>query len=143
MKEWSPELFLKDLKIEESKKGVDSAIELALQVTDYFLLLCKSKNEANAAYALGEFHKILDLLYPFDHDPAVLWSILLQAWNGQRVGVVYEPFLNKIEKYFKENRFFEKEGFDSEEQFKNVRGKPEGLTLGDLARAYGGNPNIF
>ena len=140
---WSPELFLSDLKKKEKEEGVDRAIDLSLLVMNKFLLAGRSTDETVAKYAVGEIQKVLDLLDPNDHDPSVLWGILIEAWNGQRVGLIYLPFLAKIEKHFKDNKLFEKDGFEAEDQFKNIRGMTSGFTLGDVARAYGGNQELF
>jgi hypothetical protein len=136
---WNVDLFYTDLK----SKSVDEAIDLALQVMNYFLLAARTQDEATAKYALAEMQKFLDMLDPNDFDPAVLWGILIQAWNGQRVGLIYQPFLAKIEKHFVDNKIFEEDGFDAEDQFKNIRGMTEGCTLGDIAREYGGNQHLF
>jgi hypothetical protein len=140
---WSAERFLADLKQKEQEVGVDSAIDLALQIMNYFLLAARTQDEATAKYAVDEIQKVLDLLDPNDHDPSVLWGILIQAWNGQRVGLIYPPFLAKIEKHFKDNKLFEKDGFDADAQFRDIRGMTEGPTLGDMARSLGGNQNMF
>jgi hypothetical protein len=131
---WSPELFLADLK-RIGETSVDDALDLTNQVFDYFLL----RGEAGVA----EIQKVCDLLNPEDHDPSVLWTALIAAWNGQRVGLVYLPFLAKIEKHFADNKICEKEGFTAEYQFKNIRGMTSGPTIGDVARAYGGNLHLF
>jgi hypothetical protein len=128
---WSPELFLADLK----SKSVDEGIDLALQVMNYFLL--------RGPHGVAEIQKVLDLLKPEDYDPAVLWTILIDAWNGQRAGLIYPPFLAKIEKHFVDNQLFEKDGFSAEENFKDIRGMTSGPTIGDVARALGGNQNLF
>lgn len=133
--QWSPELFLADLK----KAGVDDGIELALMVCDTFLLQART-NPAAHDYCVGEIQKVLDLYDPADYDPSITWGLLTSAWNGQRVGLIYQPFLAKVEKYFKDNDLLKGETFDS---FSGLRGVPDGPTLGDIARAVGGNPNLF
>lgn len=142
---WSVELFLSDLKKKEQEIGVDSAIELSLQVMDYFMLAARTQEEEVADYARGEMQKILDLLTPADHDPSVLWGILVQAWQGQRIGLVYPPFLAKVEQHFIDNRIFEsdKNYRPGHDEFESVRGVPDGPTLGDIARAVGGNEELF
>ena len=139
---WSAELFIKDLRALEADNKIDSAIDLTLNVMNYFMLNGRryGVGSKECDYVVKEINHLLEIINPLEHNRSVIHSLALEAWNGQRIGIAFEPFLAKLDAI---QRHFDEPGYENLDHFKGFRTPPTGCTIGDVARAYGGNPHLF